>query len=90
MGYPKKGFGAHEQSIFNKLPEECKAEGKADFVLWEYPIVPLSLYKGGDPGEDRVILAEWNKGTEMTRTYCVTVTHRGNEENIHSICSEVP
>lgn len=82
--YPRPGFGANEPSILKALPDECRAEigGKKGLLLWEYPIVVGGLYQGGDPGKDRVIIADYNGA----RTYCVTVTHRGNDFNLHSLC----
>ncbi|KAL8668379.1 MAG: hypothetical protein Q9168_006990 [Polycauliona sp. 1 TL-2023] len=82
--YPRSGFGANEPSILKALPDECRASvgNKQGLKLWEYPIVVGGLYDGGDPGPDRVIISDYNGA----RLYCVTVTHRGNEENIHSLC----
>ncbi|KAI4206477.1 MAG: hypothetical protein LQ349_009931, partial [Xanthoria aureola] len=80
----EKRFGANEPSILKALPDECRASvgNKNGLKLWEYPIGNGGLYNGGNPGPDRVIIADYNGA----RTYCVTITHRGNDENIHSIC----
>ncbi|KAL8849055.1 MAG: hypothetical protein Q9221_005954 [Calogaya cf. arnoldii] len=80
----EKRFGANEPSILKALPDECRASvgNKLGLTLWEYPIVVGGLYQGGNPGADRVIIADYNNA----RMYCVTVTHRGNDENIHSLC----
>ncbi|KAL8693809.1 MAG: hypothetical protein Q9224_003683 [Gallowayella concinna] len=82
--YPRKGFGARESSIKDALPDECKADvgDKKGLVLWEYPILNAGLYDGGDPREDRVLIADY-KGD---RTYCLTISHRGLGGNEHGVC----
>ncbi len=59
-GYPKP-YGANDERVLNALPDECTPV--KGLTLYEYPIIPNGPYTGGDPGPDRVVLAETGSGT---------------------------
>lgn len=80
-GYPK-GYGANDPKVLRALPSECK-----NVKLYEWPILEVGSYTGGEPGPDRVVINEVKqKDGSFARTYCLTMTHRGQTDNSFGPC----
>lgn len=79
--YPK-GYRANDPTVYRALPSECKG-----VKLYEWPIIEEGYYTGGAAGTDRVVINEVEqKDGSFARTYCLTMTHRGQTGNLFGPC----
>lgn len=84
-------YGDSDKPVSQGLPDDCKGKGVR---LAEFPILSTKQnYKGGEPGPDRVLLAQkqiFNGDTRITkysRYFCLVMTHRAPARtNTFKVC----
>ncbi|KAL1639777.1 hypothetical protein SLS58_007519 [Diplodia intermedia] len=73
--YPKS-YGGNGGNVRASLPAECNANSK-DGTLVEWPLMgDGSIYQGGKPGPDRIVMFDSNNDGK-TVNFCGVMSHRG-------------